>query len=131
MTSTFSTTNLVGERVLVQGTDVNGISGKTILDSSQFNELKGNSAHDAAHEAFDAAVKEFWAPITEAAETLAAAHVAVEDIFVEKIADASPAVPARSAEYVRLTPDTVILRRIEAGETDGLIWVGDNLEIAA
>jgi hypothetical protein len=131
MTASFTTTDLVGGRTLVEGTDINGVTGKTVLNNTQYNELKGNSAHAVAHEAFDKAVEKFYAPLTKAAEALEAANVATEDIFVEKISDAVEAVAARPAQYVRLTANTIILRRIEAGDTDGLVWVGDTLEIVA
>ena len=131
MTASFTTTALVGGRTLVEGTDVAGYSGRTVLDNTQYTALKGDSAHAVAHEAFDKAVSKFYAPLVKAAEALESAHVATEDIFVEKISDATEAVAARPAQYVRLTPDTVILRRLEAGQYDGLVWVGDSLEITA
>lgn len=131
MTSQFTTTNLVGNRVLVNGTDVNGIVDKIVLDGTQFVELKGNSAHELAHNAFNEAVKEFYLPLTEAADALQAAHEGVDDIFTEVIAEAVEPTFGQARRTVTLTPDTVILRRIEAGDTDGLIWVGGKLEIAA
>ena len=133
MTSQFTTTNLVGNRVLVKGTDVNSIVGQTILDSTQFIELKGDTAHKVAHEAFDKAVQKFYAPLTKAAEALEEAHKnqGKDDIFIEVVQAAVEPTLGTPEIRVILTPDTVILRRIEAGDTDSLIWVGDSLEIAA
>lgn len=129
MTSQFTTTNLVRNRVLVEGTDKFGTIGKIVLDGSLYVDLKGDSAHNVALEAFENAVKEFYLPLTEAAELLQEAHAGKDDIFTEVIQDAvEPTLGQREVRIV-LTPDTVILRLIEAGDTDRLVWVGDQLEI--
>ena len=129
MTSQFTTTNLVRNRVLVEGTDKFGTIGKIVLDGSLYVDLKGDSAHNVALEAFENAVKEFYLPLTEAAELLQEAHAGKDDIFTEVIQDAvEPTLGQREVRVV-LTPDTVILRLIEAGDTDRLVWVGDQLEI--
>jgi len=131
VTSTFTTTQLAGERFIVRGTDAFGVIGETVLDGSQYLGLKGDTAHDAAHEAFNKAIEEFYAPITKAAEALEAAHSAENDIFVEVVQPAVAPTAGQDEIRIRLTPDTVILRLIDAGETDRLVWVGQNLEITA
>ena len=64
----FSTLSLTGERIVVKGTDIEGGVGETILDASQWNELKARKTFDSATDAFNEAVEAFFAPLMEAAE---------------------------------------------------------------
>ena len=61
----FKTTKLAGSRVLVQGSEP---EQRTVLDSSEWNEVKRHIAGRLATEDFDAAVEKFFAPLTEAAD---------------------------------------------------------------
>jgi hypothetical protein len=129
---TFTTTRLVGNRVLVGGSDVFGNKGQAILDSTQWDEVNADKAYDQAAEAFDAAVEEFFAPLVQASETLAKT--------LERPADPASYVVLREAvegqapqpeQLVKLTHDSIVLRLIEQNRGTGrVIWVGDDqLEI--
>ena len=63
----FTTTALVGNRVLVTGTDFLGTEGKAVLDSSQWVAVNARKQHKQASKEFDDAVEEFFKPLTEAA----------------------------------------------------------------
>jgi len=127
---TFTTIKLMNERVLVQGTDVFGGSGKTTLDASQWNELALRKDVSKAQEAFDQAVEEFYKPIMEAAEAAAKVVEKPEDstsfIVIE---EGTEGVAHQPKQIVKLTRDSIILRLIEQGNTDRLVWVDDELEI--
>ena len=128
----FTTTDLVNNRVLVEGTDRLGHIGRTVLDSTQFLELSARDDHSLAHEAFDAEVRAFYAPLTAAAEKLEAAQqVQAEDLFTEVVQEAVEATAGQQEIRVRLSRDTVILRLIEQGDDERLIWVNDQIEITA
>jgi hypothetical protein len=133
MTTSFKTTELTGDRTLVEGTDVNGVTGKTVLSNAQFKDLWGNSAHDAAHKEFDAAVEKFYAPLNKAIDKLKAAHesAVAEDLYTEVVGEDVAPTAGSTARRIRLSQDTVILRLIAQGKTDRLVWVNDQLEITA
>ena len=131
MTASFTTTELTRNRFLVEGTDASGVINKVVLDGTQYKELAGNSAFDLATEEYDAAVAAFYAPLTDAAEKLEAAREANFDVFSEVVQEAVEPTAGQPEIRVVLTPDTVILRLIEKGDTDRLVWVGDQLEITA
>jgi hypothetical protein len=127
----FEMKKLVGCRVLVTGTDVAGQSGSTVLNSSQWDEFKADKKYDQAAEAFDTAVEEFFAPLVEAADKAKAALVAVPEdpmsyvVLSEKV----DGVEGSERTLIYLEKDSIVLRLLEQGDTDRLVWVGDNLEI--
>ena len=133
----FKTTNLSGNRVLVAGTDKLGFSGRTVLDSTEWAELKATRAFQAAEDAFNLANEEFYAPITAAAEALEAAadaakNAELEDIFYEELQTGEAAKAESPTVRQLLSKDSVILKLIETGAADDrLIWIGDDLEILA
>lgn len=127
---TFTTLNLTNERVLVKGNDVYGGVGSTTLDASQWNELKVRKDLKAAQEDFDAAVEEFYAPIMAAADKAAKVLEKPEDSAAFIVLDeGTEGVAHQPKQIVKLTRDSIILRLIEGGNTDRLIWVNDELEI--
>jgi hypothetical protein len=131
--SNFTTTALVNERVLVQGTDFLGVEGKTVLDSSQWTQVNQHKQFDQATDEFDAAVAAFFQPITDAAEKVKTATTRDEDpsSFVV-LSEEVEGVQAKPAHRVSLTKDSIILRLLEENpQTDRLAWVGDDLEILA
>lgn len=124
----FTITPLLGGGTLVEGTDVTGKSGRTILISEKWDAVKTVRAHIAASEAFDEVVTEFFAPLTAAAEAAQAiAHPQSDDWSVVTITEGTEFEPA---EKVRLDMDGVLLRLLE--ETDGstLRWIGDDTLVA-
>ncbi|USH45464.1 hypothetical protein SEA_DOTI_17 [Microbacterium phage DoTi] len=130
--SAFTTTTLTQNRVLVDGTDRFGVTDRKVLDATEYNELFAADQHSAAHEAFDAAVREFYAPLTAAVEEFEAAHAAEEDDLFELVVQEEIAPTLGQPEIRRrLGRDTVILRLIDQGEEDRLIWIKGELEITA
>lgn len=130
--STFAIQKLASERALVTGHDEYGKPRRTILSTLEYSEVKAEHAKQIAVEDFDAAIEEFYAPIIEAAEAIKRSVDQVEDpdFFVETQAE-SEGTPAQPRVVRRLQRDTVILRLIESGNTDRLIWVDDTIEILA
>jgi len=131
---TFTTTALVGNRVLVTGTDFLGTEGKAVLDSSQWVAVNQRKQHKQATKDFDTAVEEFFAPLAEAADKAKAAiEGPVEDpITYVVIDDAVEGTQGRPAHVEKLTRDSVILRILEEDtSTTRLAWVADTLEVLA
>ena len=128
----FSTINLVDNKVLVSGTDATGETGQVILDGTQWAELTAKVKHEQAHDDFDTAVEEFFAPLLQAADKLEATAVINEDpiSFIDFGQDIDPT-PAQRSTRVHLTRDSIILRLIENRDFERLIWVGEKLEILA
>ena len=128
----FTTQKLVNHRVVVSGTDNHGNFGTEVLDSTQWDAIVDATTHDALHEAFDAKVEEFFAPLTEAAEAIAQAHIETPDPATTLVIDeGEEGTAGRPAQIIHLGREAAILRLIEAGDVDRLIWVGDHLEILA
>jgi hypothetical protein len=124
----FTITPLLGGGTLVEGTDITGKEGRTILLSDKWDAVKSVRAHIAASEAFDEVVTEFFKPLTDAAEMATAiAHPAANDWSKVTIVEGTEGVPA---EVVSLDMDGVILRLLE--ETDGstLRWIGEDVLVA-
>lgn len=130
---TFTTTALVGDRVLVRGQDFLGTEGQVVLDSSQWSEVNRTKQFKEASSEFDAAVEEFFAPLTAAADKAKAKGKKEQDPIEFVVLDeGTEGTPGTPAHLVKLTKDSQILRLIEdnAG-TDRLAWVNDTLEILA
>ncbi len=126
----FTTTNLTGERVLVRGTDQFGTEGQTVVFASQWNDVKARSSHMEAHESFEAAVEEFFAPIMEAADLLnSSAQPKVDPISYVVLQEGTEAEQGRDEIAVKLTVDSIVLRLLEQGDYDRLVWVNDQLEV--
>ena len=130
--SEFNTTILAGQRVLVTGSKKNQ---QTILDSTEWDSIKAHQAYHLAGDAFDEAVTAFFAPIVEAAEkanaTLAESLPKRDDAFVIVLSEGTEGVEEVEPEVIQLGRDAAILRMIEEGNTDRLVWVGGTIEITA
>lgn len=133
MTASFTATALVGDRVLVQGEDQFGTTGRTVVDGSQWASINQHKEYDQATEAFDAAVEAFFAPLTEAADKLDEALAGKPDDSTSYVVlhEAVEATPGQAGQLVKLTPDSIVLRLVEAGSFDRLVWVDGNLEVLA
>ncbi len=133
--SSFTTTLLVnGGGTLVQGTDVNGVYGQTVVDSSQWEEIKADQNFSAAAADFDKAVDKFFAPILKAAEKLEAkieVNTTPDPISYIVLKEPVEGVAPEAGDLRRLTRDSMVLRLIESGNTDRLVWVDGNLEVTA
>lgn len=129
---TLVTTALTGNRVLVKGTDISGTDGEMILDGSQWAEIKRQLEQDVAAAAFDADVDQFFAPLIQAADKFNAtlAETFDEDtVFV--FDEPRAAVPGDPGRHVHLHLHSVILRLLEQGQSNRLVWVNGNLEVVA
>lgn len=132
--SQFTTIRLTNNRVLVRGTDFTGQFGETVLDASQWEFAKSQVQVREDQERFDDAVEEFFKPITEAAETLAKAQGRQPEdpstfVVLAEAQEAQEASPAKEAHIFHLSPDNVVVRLLEEGHHDRLIWVGGTLEV--
>lgn len=128
---TFTTLPLTGGRVLVKGEDSTGTNGETVLDGTDWEQAKRQAAHAEAHENFDDVVNEFFKPLLEASaeleSTLAVPAVDQSSYFV--IDEGEEATTGRQPVVIKLSRDSVILRLIEEGKSDRLIWVAGELEV--
>ena len=129
--SQFTTVQLTGERVLVKGEDRFGTTGETVLDGSTWAEVKRHQAFHSAQDSFEAAVEEFFAPLQEAGDKLNAALSTPKvdpDTYVVLV-EGEEGTPGRQQEVIKLDQDSVVLRLIERGDFDRLVWVMDRLEV--
>lgn len=133
MTATFNTSQLRGERVLVKGTDKNGTAGETVVDSTQWTEISEHADWHLAEEGFNKVVEDHFADITAAAEALDAARApkTLDPIEYFEIHEGVEGVVAVAPVAHKLNRDSIILRLIENGEFDRLVWVGTELEVLA
>ena len=124
----FTITKLLGGGTLVEGADITGKEGRTILLSDKWDMLQSVRAHKEAQSVFDEQVEEFFKPLTDAAEqAVALAHPQSEDWSRVVLTEATEGV---EAEVIELDMDRVLLRLLE--ETDGsmLRWISDDVLVA-
>ena len=119
---------MLNAQALVSGRDATGNEGKTIVSTSQWDELKARTNFSSASEDFDAAVTAFFSPLTEASEKLESAAARKEQDPAEYIVlkKGVEAVEGERDQIVELTRDSIILRLIEEGTTDRLVWVDES-----
>ncbi len=130
--SNFTTTALANEFFLVEGTDNRGKYGECIVDGGEWLEIKRALGTDTAKEQLNAAVEEFFKPLVEAADAFAAAKTPTMDaLSTIVLSEGTTGEPAREREVVHLNRDSQILRAIEEGATDRLLWVDGTLVITA
>ena len=122
---TFTVQNMLGDQALVSGTDVRGNEGQAIVSTHQWDELNARKEFSAATEDFDAAVEEFFKPLTEAADKLEAATKGNEPDSVAYVvlSEHVEGTQHKPAQVVQLTKDSIVLRLISEGNTDRLVWV--------
>jgi hypothetical protein len=126
----FQYTRLVGDRAHVTGTDANGVTGATTVNTSEWDTVCANSNFKQAESDFDAAVQEFFAPLTEAADKIGKKLEKADDPMSYIVEDeGTEAVSGVAPKVHRLSRDSVILRMIDSGDVDRLVWVNDELEI--
>lgn len=128
--SQFTTVRLANQRVLVRGKDTTGAEGETVLSSRQWDDVKAQTQVSTATAEFDAAVEAFFKPLTDAADKLLEQREAEQDpaSFVV-IGDEIEHVQGQVAHVVTLDRDSQVLRLIEEGQSDRLIWVAGDLEV--
>jgi hypothetical protein len=127
---TFTTVKLAGQRTLVKGEDNLGNNGQAVLSSAQWDYIKAESTQDHRLAEFNAAVDEFFQPLTDAVDAFnEGVKSDVDPIDTVTIGDEVEHVEGRPARTIELSHDSKVLRLIEEGQHSRLIWVGDNLEI--
>ena len=133
MTAQFKTTRLANHRVLVDGTDAFGYTGRTVLYSTQWDGIQAKINQTTAEDLFNKAVEEFYAPLIEKIDAIVAADEKsiVDDVYTLVVGEAVEAVDAVAPTVYRLSQDSAILRILQDGDVDRLVWVGDKLEIIA
>lgn len=128
----FNTTELANNQYLVSGTDYRGVHAETVVDGHEWNAFKREQAVRDAQGAFDSSLREFFAPLLEATEELKSVGQATLDPLLHVVEQEAVAGSAGKERIVRaLDRDTVILRAIDGGHYDRLIWVNGDLEVTA
>ena len=127
--SKFNTTRLAGARMLV----TNGGKKQTILDTEQWDYIKSLTETNEAQADFDKAVKDFFAPLTEAVDKIEAAKAPkVDETYVVVVGETVEGTPGKQARAYHLSHDAAVLRILESGDPSRLVWVGnDAIEIVA
>jgi hypothetical protein len=103
-----------------------------VLDGSQWDEVSTRKEFSKAEKEFDAAVDAFFKPLTEAAEKVAKGIKRPgsddKDSYVV-LEEPEEGKPAKPGHLIKLNRDSIVLRLIESGNTDRLIWVNNQLEV--
>lgn len=127
--ASFTVQSLAGDRALVKGTDVNGVTDQTVVDAGEWNMFKQHDKHLAAHEAFDETVREFFKPITDAAKTVSELDKNKDPLYYEVLSEEVEAVEGKDEVRFDLSYGSIILKAIEMDEVHRLIWVNGKLEV--
>ena len=129
---TLTITELAGDQVLVSGRDVRGTAGEEILDGSEYFARQRAAATQVAADEMDAEIQAFYAPLAEAADRLKAKLEVVTDPLLYVVEQEEQVGTPAAAKVVRkLGRDEAILRALETGHGDRLIWVKEQLVITA
>ena len=124
----FTVQTMLGGTALVAGTDITGKSGQTIVSTVQWNELTGRDNFSKAQADFDREVEKFFAPLEKAAKKAKKALERPSQDPSEYIVlkEAVKGRESQPAEVVALSKDSIILRLIEEGNTDRLVWIDES-----
>ena len=97
---TFTTTALANGSVLVNGAD--GLNSyQTILDGRGFAEIKQHEAVDMAEKDYDQKVRDFFAPLTDAADALEdAARPTIDPAFIYIVDEGVKSVEGKPATII-------------------------------
>ena len=124
----FTVQTMLGGTALVAGTDKLGKSGQTVVSTVQWDDLTGRDNFSKATADFDAAVEKFFAPLEKAAKKAKKALERPSQDPAEYIVlkEAVKGRVAEPAQVVALSKDSIILRLIEEGNTDRLVWIDES-----
>ena len=125
----FTVTYLAGDRALVQE-DTHQI----ILDAEEYLAMKLRQKKTGLIAQYDQSVADFFKPLTDMADKIKSVEEQenrIDPDFHFVLAEGTEGEEPVRREVYRLEKDTVILRLIEEGRTERLIWIGDQLEILA
>ena len=127
----FNLTMLAGNQALITG---DKSKQRCVLDATQWIQIKQHQARIEAEEVFDATVEEFYKPLTEAAgeyESRLGQIMKADPAFEYVLQPGAEGTEKTSREVYYLDNASAILRMIESGDTDRLIWVNDQILITA
>ena len=127
----FYLTMLAGNQALIMG---DKSKQRCMLDATQWIQIKQHQARIEAEEVFDATVEEFYKPLTEAAgeyESRLGQIMKADPAFEYVLQPGAEGTEKTSREVYYLDNASAILRMIESGNTDRLIWVNDQILITA
>lgn len=125
----FTVTYLAGDRALVQE-DTHQI----ILDAEEYLAMKLHQEKTGLIAQYDQSVADFFKPLTDMADKIKSVEEQenrIDPDFHFVLTEGTEGEEPVRREVYRLEKDTVILRLIEEGRTERLIWIGDQLEILA
>lgn len=125
----FTVTYLADDRALVQE-DTHQI----ILDAEEYLAMKLRQEKTGLIAQYDQSVADFFKPLTDVADKIKSVEEQenrIDPDFHFVLAEGTEGEEPVRREVYRLEKDTVILRLIEEGRTERLIWIGDQLEILA
>ena len=125
----FTITYLAGDRALVQE-DTHQI----ILDAEEYLAMKLHQEKTGLIAQYDQSVADFFKPLTDMADKIKSVEEQenrIDPDFHFVLAEGTEGEEPVRREVYRLEKSTVILRLIEEGRTERLIWIGDQLEILA
>ena len=125
----FTITYLAGDRALVQE-DTHQI----ILDAEEYLAMKLHQEKTGLIAQYDQSVADFFKPLTDMADKIKSVEKQesrIDPDFHFVLAEGTEGEEPVRREVYRLEKSTVILRLIEEGRTERLIWIGDQLEILA
>ena len=125
----FTITYLANDRALVQEGE-----HQIILDAEEYLSMKRHQEQTGLIAQYNQSVTDFFKPLTDATDKIKELEKQTDRIdpdFLLVLAEGTEGEEPVRREAYRLGPDTVILRLIEEGRTERLIWIGDQLEILA
>ena len=125
----FTITYLADDRALVQE-DTHQI----ILDAEEYLAMKLHQEKTGLIAQYDQSVADFFKPLTDMADKIKGVEEQenrIDPDFHVVLAEGTEGEEPIRREVYRLEKSTVILRLIEEGRTERLIWIGDDLEILA
>ena len=121
----FSLKYLTGNRVYVYGTNDAGLPHEVVLNGTMLREIQHHHLEHKAGDEYDRTVEEFFAPLTDAAEMLQLIQQPLEadPAFVYVVDEGVEPVKGVEPEAYKLDYDGAVLRLLETGDIDRLIWV--------
>ena len=121
----FSLKYLTDNRVYVHGTNDAGMQHETILDGTVLREIQQHYLVHKAGNAYDRTVEQFFAPLTDAAGMLQMVQQPLKEdpAFVYVVEEGVEPIKGVEPEAYKLDHDGAVLRLLEAGDIDRLIWV--------
>ena len=124
MSAVFAVTPLISGGYLVDGEDAVGTKGSTVLRSEAWDAAEYVRDASVAVDEFDAKVKEFFAPVVEAADKLHAVGEEANEFATVTIGEV---VEDKESTTIELDEAGILLNILNQGEFDRLRWVSGEL----